>query len=160
MYSRLYYTLKPVVPRWLQIGLRRRVASWWYRGEHQWWPVSETAAGSPPNWPGWPGGARFAVVLTHDVESQAGVAGAEEVANLEERRGFRSAFGFVPLRYQTPERLREGLAARGFEVMVHDLYHDGKLYRDWQSFADRREAIQWISAAVGGTWLLVWRYAP
>jgi hypothetical protein len=63
------------------------------------------------------------------------------LADLEAERGLRSAFGFVPRRYETPERLRHTLVGRGFEVMVHDLYHDGKLYRNWSTFAKRATAI-------------------
>ena len=33
------------------------------------------------------------------------------------------------------------LADRGFEVMVHDLHHDGKLFRNWQSFTEKSKAI-------------------
>jgi hypothetical protein len=47
----------------------------------------------------------------------------------------------VPLRYTTPESLRRSLVQRGFESMVHDLYHDGKLFRDVQTFEKRRAAI-------------------
>jgi hypothetical protein len=105
------------------------------------WPVSEPTGALPPAWPGWPNGKRFAVVLTHDVELQFGASRCEELASLEEERGFRSAFGFVPLRYETPERLRHTLVERGHEVMVHDLYHDGKLFRNRRKFAERRGSI-------------------
>ena len=67
-----------------------------------------------------------------------GVARCEQLAELEEQRGFRSSFGFVPLRYETPEALRRNLSDRGFEVMVHDLHHDGKLYRTRSIFEQRR----------------------
>ena len=141
MTSVSYYTLKPLIPRWMQIMARRHMAGRLRRKNDGCWPVWGPAGALPPSWPGWPGGKRFAVVLTHDVELQSGVSRCEELASLEEERGFRSAFGFVPLRYQTPERLRESLVARGFEVMVHDLYHDGKLYRNLRTFTERRRAI-------------------
>jgi len=80
-------------------------------------------------------------VLTHDVELQSGVSHCEYLASLEEKRGLRSAFGFVPLRYSTPDRLRCELANRGHEIMVHDLYHDGKLFRNWRKFSGRRAAV-------------------
>jgi hypothetical protein len=141
MTSVSYYTLKPLIPRWMQIMARRHVAGRLRRNSEDCWPIREAAGAPPPAWPGWPEGKRFAVVLTHDVEQQSGVSRCGELATLEEERGFRSAFGFVPRRYQTPERLRDSLVARGFEVMVHDLYHDGKLYRTWRTFAERRTAI-------------------
>jgi len=134
MIADLYYTLKPFIPRWTQLKLRSLVAARVYRRNTGCWPIWEAAGIPPLAWPGWPGGKRFAVVLTHDVETASGVSYCEQLANLEEKRKFRSAFGFVPLRYQTPEWLRRALRGRGFEVMVHDLYHDGKLYRDQRHF--------------------------
>jgi hypothetical protein len=136
----LYYVLRPLIPRRLQLVLRQWLARSQRRNAYH-WPVWEAAGIEPPSWPGWPNGKRFAVVLTHDVEQDVGVARCETLAALDEERGFRSAFGFVPLRYQTPERLRCALVERGFEVMVHDLYHDGKLYRNWRKFAELRVSI-------------------
>jgi hypothetical protein len=136
-----FYSVKPLIPRWIQIGLRRRRAHWQSRQERQRWPIWESIAVAPPAWPGWPEGKRFAIVLTHDVEGETGVERCHKLAAIEESRGLRSAFGFVPLRYETPESLRYKLVQRGFELMVHDLYHDGKLYRNQQTFAKRRVAI-------------------
>jgi hypothetical protein len=119
---------------------RQGQATHQHRDSHD-WPICEEAVGTPPGWPGWPGGKRFAVVLTHDVEQGTGLAHCKDLADLEEERGFRSAFGIVPKRYETPERLRRSLVDRGFEVMVHDLYHDGKLFRNWRNFAKRSAAI-------------------
>lgn len=136
-----YYTVKPFIPRWIQIQSRRRIArEVWRRNRHN-WPVLEVAGVAPPAWPGWPNGKRFALVLTHDVELDFGVSRCEKLASLEEERGFRSAFAFVPLRYETPEPLRHALVDRGFEIMVHDLYHDGKLFRDRRTFEERRPQI-------------------
>jgi peptidoglycan/xylan/chitin deacetylase (PgdA/CDA1 family) len=141
MKADLFYTLKPVVPRWMQIKVRRQMALRLQRRNHYCWPIAEPAGALPPGWPGWPDGKRFAVVLTHDVEMPSGVSRCEQLASLEEERGLRSAFGFVPLRYETPERLRRTLSERGHEVIVHDLYHDGKLFRNWRKFAERRGPI-------------------
>ncbi|MCZ2074422.1 MAG: hypothetical protein LC130_05405 [Bryobacterales bacterium] len=105
------------------------------------WPIWEPAGTPPPAWPGWPEGKRFALVLTHDVELNYGVSRCGQLANLEEERGFRSAFAFVPRRYKTPETLRHTLTKRGFEVMVHGLYHDGKEYHSRKVFEQRRAAI-------------------
>jgi hypothetical protein len=132
-----YYSLKPLIPRWLQIRLRQRIIRRLVRRNGNAWPISESAGTAPPAFPGWPGGKRFAVVLTHDVESEAGVSHCEQLADMEQERGLRSNFGFVPLRYQTPERLRRTLVERGFEVIVHDLYHDGRLYRSRKVFEQR-----------------------
>lgn len=95
------------------------------------------AENPPPAWPGWPGGKRFAFVLTHDVESAFGTSQCVPLADLEIRMGFRPAFGIVPLRYPVPERLRRQLAERGCEIMLHGVTHDGLLYSSRQFFDKR-----------------------
>jgi len=51
------------------------------------------------------------------------------------RLGFRSSFNFVPEgAYRTSEHLRAFLREHGFEVAVHDLHHDSKLYRSRETF--------------------------
>jgi glycosyltransferase involved in cell wall biosynthesis len=139
-----YYTVKPLIPRALQIGARRQMVRRIARQCDGLWPVREASGDSPPGWPGWPDGKRFALVLSHDVESRLGVTRCERLAELEEKRGLRSSFGFVPLRYQTPDTLRRTLGERGFEVMVHDLQHDGKLYRSRSIFEQRQVHIDYF----------------
>jgi hypothetical protein len=137
----LFYAVKPFVPRWLQLALRRRRSAALFERHEAGWPVWEEAAAPPPGWPGWPDGKQFALVLTHDVEHSRGVLHCDHVAALELERGMRSAFAFVPERYHTPPALRERLRASGFEIMVHGLKHDGKLFRDHVTFQRRALAI-------------------
>ncbi|MGB6068008.1 MAG: hypothetical protein WBG50_24645, partial [Desulfomonilaceae bacterium] len=47
----------------------------------------------------WPSGRKWALVLTHDVESSVGVANIERVIEIEKSMGFRSSWNFVPERY-------------------------------------------------------------
>jgi glycosyltransferase involved in cell wall biosynthesis len=69
------------------------------------------------------------------------------------RLGFRSSFNFVPEgEYETPRPLRDFLTAHGFEVGVHDLQHDGRLYSSRKKFRARAQKInQYLSewGAVG-----------
>ena len=100
------------------------------------WPISESAALTPAWWSGWPHGKAFAVVLTHDVEGRKGLGRCRALAELEMRMGFRSSFNFVPEgQYETPESLRAFMTEHGFEIGVHDLRHDGKLYRSRAEFS-------------------------
>ncbi len=58
------------------------------------------------------------------------------LAELEMDLGFRSSFNFVPEgEYETPTSLRSFLTGHGFEVGVHDLHHDGTLYRSKAEFS-------------------------
>jgi glycosyltransferase involved in cell wall biosynthesis len=92
----------------------------------------------PENWPGWPEGKKFAVVLTHDVESRAGLGKCRSLMQLELDLGFCSSFNFIPEgSYRVPAELREELTANGFEVGIHDLKHDGHLFGSYRGFKRR-----------------------
>jgi len=101
------------------------------------WPIDGAAGKSPLNWRGWPGEKRFALVLTHDVDTARGQQNCGQLMELEERLGFRSSFNFVPERYTVSPEIRHRLTENGFEVGVHGLMHDGKLYRSRKMFEER-----------------------
>lgn len=132
---RTYYNVKPFLPRSLRWALRRRWAAE-VRSEHSdVWPIDPSSGGAPAGWPGWPDGKRFAFVLTHDVEGPAGVELVRKLAGIERERGLRSSFNFIPEgEYSVEPSLREWLESAGFEVGVHDLHHNGKLYRSRRGF--------------------------
>lgn len=146
-FRKIYYGIKPLIPRRFQIFLRRRMVKRLLPKVTNFWPIDPDASKSPPNWHGWPGGKKFALVLTHDVDTARGQAKAEKLAHLEMELGFRSSFNFVPERYQVSAKLREYLANNGFEVGVHGLKHDGKLYQSEKIFKARATKInQYLQA--------------
>jgi peptidoglycan/xylan/chitin deacetylase (PgdA/CDA1 family) len=138
---RNYYRIKPLVPRRLQIILRRLVALRQRKAHRQVWPIPPGAAQPPAGFPGWPGGKRFSLVLTHDVETARGVARVPRLMALEQELGFRSSFNFVARGYHLPVELRRQLAERGFEVGVHGLEHNYKLYESAAAFAGQAQEI-------------------
>jgi len=91
----------------------------------------------------WPEGLRYAVILTHDIETHKGQAFAGVVADLEESKGFRSSFNFVPEGYVLDLGLIQDLLDRGFEVGIHGLKHDGKLYFSKRQYTKRAEKINY-----------------
>jgi hypothetical protein len=139
--KRAYYALRPLLPRGTQVALRRRLARVQQRSAFPRWP-SEPAlhdlydllfgllarvAGAPlPRIAAWPGGRSWCLVLTHDVETAAGHRDVGLLRERELRHGVRSAWNFVPLRYDVDDALVGALRADGFEVGVHGLYHDGR----------------------------------
>ena len=130
-----YYFVKPFLPWSFRMAVRRWRAKGQKRRFADRWPVNPAAGQRPAGWPGWPGGKQFALVLTHDVETTKGLQRCRRLMELESRVGFRSSFNFVPEgEYATPRDLRADLVADGFEVGVHDLKHDGKLYRTRRDF--------------------------
>ena len=126
----------------MRLGVRR----WWTRRRledyRHVWPIKEASAAAPHGWPGWPDRKKFAVVLTHDVEGQSGLNRVRSLYQLEAALGFRSSFNFIPEGdYKTPPELRGELVAAGFEVGIHDLRHDGKLYRSHSEFHEQAKRI-------------------
>lgn len=100
------------------------------------WPILPGSEQPAPKWPGWPEGKQFAVVLTHDVEGPLGLGRCRQLMRLEQELGFRSSFNFIPEGpYVLPDDLRSELQGSGFEIGVHDLHHDGKLYKSHRAFA-------------------------
>jgi hypothetical protein len=107
------------------------------------WPIDPKAHVNlqAESWKGWPDRKQFAVVLTHDVDTSKGHDKCLELMTLEEKRGFRSAFNFVPERYSVSPDLRTHLSHCGFEIGVHGLYHDGRLYESLKIFQERAKRI-------------------
>ncbi len=142
MIRSLYYTLKPYLPWRLRVAIRRSVATRIRNASGEVWPIQQSSACMPGNWPGWPDGKGFAFVITHDVEGPGGVAKCRRLAELDQSLGFRSAFNFVPKGgYVIPKDLRQWLTELGFEVGIHDLHHDGKLYASREKFKRSAENI-------------------
>lgn len=138
----VYYLLKPAIPRRIRAAARRALSIRLRRRVHHCWPIDEASGRLPEHWPGWPDGRKFAFVLTHDVEGKRGLDRCRQLAEMEISLGFRSSFNFVPEgEYATPPSLRAFLNGAGFEVGVHDLHHDGKLYRSQRAFEQNAERI-------------------
>lgn len=133
----MYYRIKPFIPRWLQIFLRRLIIHQKKALYHKIWPINEKAAKLPYGWGGWPHNKKFALILTHDVEYSKGQEKCIKLAELEKELGFRSAFNFVPKRYYVSPEIRKYLGENGFEVGVHGLYHDGRLYSSRRIYQKR-----------------------
>ena len=139
---RFYYALKPYLPWGLRMGARRVLARRQRAACAAVWPINESAGHVPADWPGWPDGKKFSFVLTHDVEGPEGLAKCRELAELEMAHGFRSSFNFIPEgTYRVPPELRAWLVEHGFEVGVHDLNHDGKLFSSRRGFVQKSERI-------------------
>jgi hypothetical protein len=141
------------MPRSVQIWLRRRYSAVQARTPFPRWPA-ETAlddlqqlvlgylaevAGEPVPWlRPWPNGSSWALVLTHDVETDVGLAHLDLLGDVERSLGLRSSWNFVPRRYRVEDETVRALVDDGFEVGVHGLYHDG---RDLESLETLRSRL-------------------
>jgi peptidoglycan/xylan/chitin deacetylase (PgdA/CDA1 family) len=119
-----YYTFKFLVPRFLQLQVRRYIIRHKQQQYKDVWPVDKSSGKPPDQWPGWPDGKKFALVLTHDVETATALDKCQILAEIDERYGFRSVFNFVAKDYEIPITLRRYLIDHGFEIGIHGLHHD------------------------------------
>lgn len=150
---RLYYALKPLIPRPVQIALRQRFVSVQASASFPAWPIEPILTEIVDSYLSamlrmvptverlgfWPGGHRFAFAITHDVEWDSGLRRAPDLAAIEERLGFVSSWNLVPERYPIDRSIVDRLRADGFEIGIHGLKHDGKLFQSRAVF-DRRAA--------------------
>lgn len=127
--NKLFYLVKPAIPRFAQIRLRRYIACRHRKKLNNEWYIDPNSVNLPAGWPGWPNGKQFALVLSHDVDTIKGYNTCRQLAALEEELGFRSSFNFVPERYTeiSPTLISE-FRRKGFDIAVHGLKHDGKLF--------------------------------
>lgn len=153
-----YYFIRPGLP----IGLRSRIQQLHLRGWQHLsfprWPVDCSvdelftsmmllalrASGAqeiPFVW-FWPEGRASCAVITHDVESTKGRDFCPALMDIDDSRGIKASFQVVPEgRYEVSSQFLESVRDRGFEVAVHDLNHDGHLYRNRAEFLRRATKI-------------------
>lgn len=153
-----YYGLREFLPIGVRRQLQRAYFSGWRELGFPNWPVdstvdslhedflrlSMTAKGIkrvPFIW-FWPEGAANCLIMTHDVETVSGRDFTGSLMDLDDAYGIKAAFQVVPEeRYEVPDRLVAEIRARGFEFNVHDLNHDGTLFRDHGEFLLRAAKI-------------------
>jgi len=139
-----YYLARPFIPlglkRRLQGKRRIKVGDQWYisdlliceymsrMGEEAFHAALESF---------WPNGNRSAIVLTHDIESGAGLDFAPRVVELEKKYGFSSSWNLVPYLYPIDSAIVDQIRAAGNEIGIHGFNHDGKLYFSKRIFDKR-----------------------
>jgi hypothetical protein len=154
----VYYYLRPA----LSVAMRRRLQRFhlrnWDKALFPRWPVdcsvdnllqqlillSLRAAGVqriPFIW-FWPEGASSCAIMTHDVETEAGTNFCPMLMDIDDSFGIKGSFQIIPeQRYSVRPEFLQLIRQRGFEVAVHDLNHDGHLYRNRSQFVERAAKI-------------------
>jgi len=90
----------------------------------------------------WPHGAPAAAVMTHDVETSAGLDFIPNLMDVDDEFGIKTSFQLVPeQRYTVSKSVLETIRKRQCEVNVHGLDHDGNLFRDRKTFAEQCKQI-------------------
>jgi hypothetical protein len=166
MVRQAYYCARPLMP----VPVRRHLQRAWLKG---WdsrlfpaWPVDSTvdklfeqtmalslrAAGTtrvPFIW-FWPEGHSACAVMTHDVETEAGLQFCSTLMDIDDAYGVKCSFQIIPQsRYNASKEFLDTMRARGFEINVHDLRHDGHLFRQPEKFSERAEQINRYTVEFG-----------
>jgi len=90
----------------------------------------------------WPEGSSSCAIMTHDVETLAGRNFCSSLMDLDSAYAIKSSFQVIPeQRYSVPVSFLDEIRSRGFEINVHDLNHDGHLFRDRKQFLCRAQRI-------------------
>jgi hypothetical protein len=149
-----YYGIRPVLPIAFRKHLQRLSLRGWDREPFPRWPVDRTVDNLmgrlmalslkakrvqriPFIW-FWPEGRSSCVIMTHDVESSAGLDFCWSLMNINDAFSIKSSFQVVPEgRYTIPRKIIEQIWHRGFELNIHDFNHDGNLYRERSEFLRR-----------------------
>jgi hypothetical protein len=154
----LYYGVRPFLPVPVRKHIQRRVFAGRMKSSFPTWPVDCTAdqivekllatciqaegCEEVPFISFWPDGYSSAAILTHDVETASGVSFCPKLMDLDSGFGIPASFQIIPEgRYPTPTKLLEDMRQRGFEVNIHDLNHDGRLYSNRREFLRRVQRI-------------------
>lgn len=90
----------------------------------------------------WPQGAPSCLIMTHDVEGASGRDFTRQLMDLDESYGLKASFQIVPeKRYEVSSEYVQEIRSRGFELNIHDLNHDGHLYKEKKEFLRRAKRI-------------------
>jgi hypothetical protein len=150
----LYYCIRPLLPVGVRKYLQRMHLRGWDQIAFPHWPVDRTVDNLfellmvlslqsqkveriPFIW-FWPDGAPSSAIMTHDVETARGRDLCRTLMDIDDAYGIKASFEVVPeMRYEVPPAFLDSISERGFEVAVHDLNHDGRLYNNRDQFMDR-----------------------
>ena len=161
-----YYLVRPLLPVAVRRHLQRMSLRGWERIAFPSWPVDrsvdrvfeklmllalETRGVDriPFIW-FWPEGKSGSIVMTHDVETRAGLEFCPSLMDLNDSFGIKSSFQLIPEgRYHTPSAILDEIRNRGFEVCIHDWNHDGQLYSNRETYLARAQKINEAAVRLG-----------
>jgi hypothetical protein len=156
--KKAYYSLRPLLFLPLRKQLQRAYLAGWNKIAFPAWPVdvsverilenlllwllkTRSADRIPFIW-FWPEGYPTCGMITHDVETSSGRDFCSSLMDIDDSFGVKSSFQLIPQgRYAVSDGFLSSIRGRGFEINVHDLVHDGKLFRDRAKFLRWAEQI-------------------
>jgi hypothetical protein len=153
-----YYAVRPFLGVSFRRHFQKLLLRGWDKVSFPKWPVDttvenifetllaasmkSTAARKVPFIWFWPEGSPSCTIMTHDVESSAGLEFCPRLMDLDDSFAIKSSFQVIPeKRYRISQSALENFWRRGFEVNVHDSNHDGRLMRNRYEFLRRVQRV-------------------
>lgn len=152
--SQIYYFFRPALPVSVRRHLQMLHLRGWDKLVFPLWPVdcsvdnlmeqlmllalkASEASRIPFIW-FWPDAKSSCAIMTHDVETRLGRDYCRDLMEIDDTFGVKASFQIIPEdRYLVGPEFLRNIRERGFEIAVHDLNHDGHLYRDRDQFLKR-----------------------
>jgi hypothetical protein len=98
----------------------------------------------------WPNGSSGCAIVTHDVETEQGKQLCSQLIEIDASFGIRASFQIIPeKRYEVTRSFLDEIRSHGFEIAIHDLNHDGRLYQNHQIFSQRVQQLNQYGKAFG-----------
>ncbi len=153
-----YYFIRPLLP----VGIRRHLQKLYLRGwdkiSFPRWPVDcsvdnlmerlliltlqATGAERIPFIWFWPDRHKGCALMTHDVETETGRDFCPTLMDIDDSFGIKASFQIVPEeRYCVSAEFINAIRQRKHELAIHDLNHDGHLYKSKVQFVERAAKI-------------------
>ncbi|MGA8088019.1 MAG: hypothetical protein WCA10_11980 [Terracidiphilus sp.] len=152
--SKPYYFIRPLLPVSVRRHLQKVYLHGWNKLSFPRWPVDcsidnllerlmvltlqSTGVERVPFVWFWPDGQTGCALMTHDVETEIGRDYCRTLMDIDDSYGVKASFQVVPEeRYSVPPEFLEEIRQRRHEIAIHDLNHDGHLYKSRQQFVER-----------------------
>jgi hypothetical protein len=98
----------------------------------------------------WPDGAPSCTIVTHDVETAEGLDRCTWLMDVDDGAAIKASFQIVPEgRYVASAAFLDDIRRRGFEINVHDINHDGRLFSSREEFLRRAARINQYARQFG-----------
>jgi hypothetical protein len=164
--AQAYYFVRPLLPVSVRSKLQKFRLRGWNKLKFPQWPVdcsvdlllehllllslrANKIERIPFIW-FWPEGKSSCAIVTHDVETKVGRDFCSVLMDINDSFGIKASFQVVPEeRYDVPIEFLDSIRQRGFEVVVHDLNHDGRLYKSRKQFLERVAKINFYGREFG-----------
>jgi peptidoglycan/xylan/chitin deacetylase (PgdA/CDA1 family) len=164
--KKVYYLLRPLLPISLRKHLQQFSLRGWETIPFPAWPVDRSVDRLfekllritlqawridrlPFIW-FWPEGHTACAIVTHDVEALSGRDFTGRLMDIDDAYGIKASFQVIPeQRYTISQEYLDALRERDFEIGIHGLTHDGRLFWNLEEFLRRAKKINQYAKEFG-----------